>query len=112
MVGFVIWQMKFEQVQSLIDCLPASPESSPTTMNPQADAAVRRPDGPLRNFILNVGSANHRLRQVLWKIGFVEAVGDSLLAFPTAIRHTLFHSKSLRECSALLGGYSLNTAER
>jgi hypothetical protein len=41
----------------------------------QADAAVGRPDGPLRNFIMDVGSANHGLRQVLWKIGFVEAVG-------------------------------------
>jgi len=109
-VGFVVWQMELEQVQPLVNGRRQADHLR--QLMDQADAAVRRPDGPLRNFILNVGSANHGLRQVRRKIGFVEAVGDSLLASATAIRHNSFHSKSLRECGYLLGGQPLNTAER
>ena len=46
----------------------------------QADAAVRRTDGPFRYLKMNVGSPEHGLRQVIGKVGLVEALDDSLLA--------------------------------
>lgn len=60
----------------------------------QAEASAGRPDGSFRNFIVNVGGPDHRLRQVLWKVGSVQTIGDSLLAFATVLRHTWVHSKS------------------
>ena len=69
----------------------------------QTDATVRRTDGALSNFVVDVFDAHHGLREVIGEVGFVETLQDSLLACAAAIRHTVVHSKSLRECGCLFG---------
>src|SRR5258708_28901925 len=63
----------------------------------QPDSAIRRADGSLRHFILNVRRPEHGLFQIVWEAEFVQPLHDSPLACPTATRHNSVHSKSLRE---------------
>ena len=102
MVGFMIRQVELEQAQPLINCFWQA-QRRRQLVN-EADAAVGSANRSLGHFVMNVGGSEHRLLQVLWKIGFVQALGNSLLAFVTAIRHNSFHSKSFRGEGDLLGG--------
>src|ERR1700693_1754997 len=79
----------------------------------QRDATVGGTEGPLRYFKLNIGGAEHGLRQVIGKVGFVKAFSNSLLACATAIRHNSIHSKSLREkvCHSLSTNETPQNAE-
>jgi hypothetical protein len=43
---------------------------------------------------VNIGSAEHRLLQVVGEVGLVQPLQDSAPACPTATRHISVHSKS------------------
>src|SRR5260221_2688071 len=58
------------------------------------DPAIRRADGSLRHFILNVRRPEHGLFQIVWEAEFVQPLQDSPLACLTATRHNSVHSKS------------------
>ena len=97
-IGFVIGPVDLEQVQPSVDGLRQA-ERLCQLMH-QTDPAIRRADGSLRHFILNVRRPEHGLFQIVWEAEFVQPLHDSPLACPTATRHNSVHSKSLREIGA------------
>src|SRR5665213_2062589 len=110
MIGFVVWQVDLEQVQMLVDRSREAQRLG--QLMHETNAAISSANRSLRHFVMRVDNSEHRLLEIIGKVVSVQARLDSLLASATAIRHTLFHSKSLRVNGALLGGHSLNTAER
>ncbi len=92
MIRFVIREVNFEQMQPRIDgrCQTERPRE---LMN-EPDAAVRRADGSVGYFVMNVRGPEHGTRQIIGEVELVQPPRNSLLASPAAIRHNLLHSKS------------------
>jgi hypothetical protein len=92
MIGFVIRQMQFLQLQLLIDCLCQAGLSCQKVHGP--DPAIGQTTGTISHFIMNVGCGKHGFGLVP-EVLVPEPIFDSLLALPELLCYSLAHSKCL-----------------
>jgi hypothetical protein len=93
-IGLVVRQMDFEQMQLLIDCVDETDASSQQMKS--ADTAMGQTAATVGDLILNVGGSEHRLVQIAQSF-LVEPAFHSVLAIGELSVYLGVHSKSLSD---------------